>query len=191
MKSDEKRDTAAPDPVRTALIGDADIALLKQIADQFGGSAAEVMKRVISIVKEFRAPHSSAAPLGIGRRQAEAHASALRRQAEFMDDPEVLLYAAHFLDALALPATGGGEADPAAQFVMWAMMEGSWQGCDIDGGAAQDKALALGLIEETKYDPSTHAHNESCEPGDRWFVPSAKLLSALTRPEHSTQETKR
>lgn len=34
---------------------------------------------------------------------AAEHAAALRRQAEFMDDPEVLLYAAHFLDAAPSP----------------------------------------------------------------------------------------
>lgn len=69
--------------------------------------------------------------------------------------------------------------DPAAQFVMWAMLEGSWQGCNIDGGAAQDKAVALGLIVQTLYDPEKHGHDAHCEPGETWFVPSETLLAAL------------
>ena len=33
------------------------------------------------------------------------------------------------------------------EFVTYVLQEGSWQGCDIDGGDAQDKAEQLGLIE--------------------------------------------
>lgn len=72
----------------------------------------------------------------------------------------------------------------AAQFVMWALSEGSWQGCDIDGGAAQDKAVQLGLIVETTYDPAIHGENDGgTEPGNSWFVPSEMLLSQLSQTQ--------
>lgn len=82
------------------------------------------------------------------------------------------------LERLSRPAQR--KPDPAAQFVMWSLMNGSWQGCDIDGGAAQDKAVELGLIIEDQYDPKRHGENSYCEPGDRWFIPSEALLSALS-----------
>lgn len=68
----------------------------------------------------------------------------------------------------------------AAKFVMWALLEGSWQGLDIDGGEAQDKAVELGLIEQTAYDPEKHGESAFCEPGDAWFVPSTALLSLIS-----------
>ena len=69
-----------------------------------------------------------------------------------------------------------------AKFVMWALMEGSWQGADIDGGAAQDKAVELGLIIEDQYDPKRHGESDCAEPGDCWFIPSEALLSLLSAP---------
>ena len=74
-------------------------------------------------------------------------------------------------------------AHAAAQFVMWALMEGSFQGCGIDGGAAQDKAVELGLLKQTLYNPAKHGPSDCCSPGDIWFVPSAALLSILS-PAH-------
>jgi hypothetical protein len=62
---------------------------------------------------------------------------------------------------------------------MWCLMEGCWQGDDVDGGAAQDKAEALGLIVQTQYDPAKHGENPYCEPGDGWYVPSPALLALL------------
>lgn len=78
-----------------------------------------------------------------------------------------------------LTAPAQGAVNPAAQFVMWCLMEGCWQGDDVDGGAAQDKAEALGLIVQTQYDPAKHGENPYCEPGDTWYVPSPELLAAL------------
>jgi len=82
----------------------------------------------------------------------------------------------------------------AAKFVMWALMEGSWQGADIDGGAAQDKALELGLIIEDQYDPKRHGETDcGISPGEQWFIPSEALLAALKAPDSSgirTSETK-
>lgn len=70
-----------------------------------------------------------------------------------------------------------------AKFVMWAMMDGSWEGADIDGGAAQDKAEALGLIVETIYDPEKHGKSDCCDPGDTWYEPSEKLVALLSAPQ--------
>lgn len=86
----------------------------------------------------------------------------------------------------ALTAALSDQPNPAAQFVMWAMLSGSWQGDDIDGGAAQDKAVELGLIVETKFDPIIHGESGHCEPGDTWYVPSEKLLAMLPAPPPSS-----
>jgi hypothetical protein len=67
-----------------------------------------------------------------------------------------------------------------AKFVMWALMEGPWQGADVDGAAAQDKAVELGLITATTYDPAKHGESDCADPGDQWFVPSESLLAALS-----------
>lgn len=78
--------------------------------------------------------------------------------------------------------------NPAAEFVMWALLTGSWQGDDIDGGAAQDKAVELGLIVETTYDPAIHGESVYCSPGDSWYVPSEKLLAMLPAPASTAGE---
>lgn len=53
-----------------------------------------------------------------------------------------------------------------ANFVKWAMEEGPWDGCDLDGGGIQDKAESLGLIVRV---PTR---------GD-WFVLSPGVIDAL------------
>ena len=56
-------------------------------------------------------------------------------------------------------------------FVVWAMQEGAWQGGDLDGGAMQDKAEAIGLLDEVPYDPKKHGESEhGAKPGDKWYV---------------------
>ena len=42
---------------------------------------------------------------------------------------------------------GTTEITKLREFVDYILQEGSWQGCDIEGGDAQDKAEQLGLIE--------------------------------------------
>jgi hypothetical protein len=66
-----------------------------------------------------------------------------------------------------------------AKFVMWALSEGSWQGADIAGGAAQDKAAELGLIAETTYDPNRHGPSDVAEIGDSWFVPTEAMAALM------------
>jgi hypothetical protein len=67
-----------------------------------------------------------------------------------------------------------------AKFVMWALMNGSWQGADIDGGAAQDKAAELGLIVKTIYDPVQHGANDYADAGDSWYVPTEALANLIS-----------
>jgi hypothetical protein len=56
-------------------------------------------------------------------------------------------------------------------FAQWAIREGAWDGCDLDGGAIQQKAVELGIIRETTYDPAIHGPNEwDVEPGEQWFI---------------------
>jgi hypothetical protein len=83
------------------------------------------------------------------------------------------------------------EARAAAKFVMWALMEGSFQGCDIDGGAAQDKAVELGLLKQTLYNPAKHGPSDCCSLGDIWFVPSEALLSILSPAQRTDVENTR
>lgn len=58
------------------------------------------------------------------------------------------------------------------EFFRWAMTEGPFDGCDIDGASAQDKAEALGLIVKQPYDPAKHGeeHLSIMEPGQDLFV---------------------
>lgn len=58
-----------------------------------------------------------------------------------------------------------------AEFVQWALDEGSWHGCDLDGGSIQEKALALGLLKVEPYDPEKHGESEyDADPGDDWYT---------------------
>lgn len=67
-----------------------------------------------------------------------------------------------------------------AEFVKWAMQEGPWDGCDLDGYDVQSKALQLGLLVRTEYDPEKHGESEyGAEPGDDWYV-LAPEITALT-----------
>lgn len=72
----------------------------------------------------------------------------------YEDDPSVefdkafeesLAFALSILTAYASGELG--EVGKLREFVDYILQEGSWQGCDIDGGDAQDKAEALGLLE--------------------------------------------
>jgi hypothetical protein len=67
-----------------------------------------------------------------------------------------------------------------ALFTSWALGEGSWQGYDIGGDRIQDKALELGLLTETTYNPAIHGESEfDAEEGDQWFVFSDELNEIL------------
>lgn len=70
-----------------------------------------------------------------------------------------------------------GALTPLLDFFRYCIEEGSWNGGHFDGGALQDKAVALGLLAATKYDPAVHgeAGPEYAEPGDDWYVFSDTL----------------
>lgn len=45
-----------------------------------------------------------------------------------------------------------------------------------------DKALELGLVQETRYDPVTHGEDCYAEPGDRWYEITPEVLELLKEP---------
>jgi len=89
----------------------------------------------------------------------------------------------------------------AFQFVQWAMQEGAWEGCSLDGGSLQDKAEALGLIVNEPYDTERHGPSGlDPEPGCDWYVlhpeiramlavsPAPAVVDAGWRPIESGEE---
>ncbi len=62
------------------------------------------------------------------------------------------------------------------EFFRWAMQEGPFDGCDLDGGSVQNKAEALGLIVKEPYDPSKHGEHD-IDPGGEIFVFASGLTS--------------
>lgn len=64
------------------------------------------------------------------------------------------------------------------EFARWALTEGSFQGCNLDGGEIQDKALELGLIRETKFDPAKHGEHSDFEKGDSYYEFAGPLARA-------------
>lgn len=68
-----------------------------------------------------------------------------------------------------------------AQLVKWAITEGCFEGCDLDGGILQDKAVKAGVLIETKYDPAKHGPSDGdVDEGDRWYVFSDEFKAALS-----------
>ena len=56
------------------------------------------------------------------------------------------------------------------EFVLWCIEEGPFEGCDLDGGAVQEKAVECGILKEVAYDPERHGEPDvDVEPGDPWF----------------------
>ena len=66
-------------------------------------------------------------------------------------------------------------ADPGhaalVKFARWVISGECWDIGGHDGGDVQDKAVELGLLEKTAYDPAIHGPNEhDAERGDPWYV---------------------
>ena len=81
--------------------------------------------------------------------------------------------AMHLLDVLAAAGFVVVPKEPLGgllSFFRHFMEDGSWLGGDIDGGDAQDKAQALGLLDRVPFDPDIHGDGDGAEPGDPWFV---------------------
>lgn len=66
-------------------------------------------------------------------------------------------------------------------FVRWAVTDGPFNGCNLDGGDVQEKAVHFGILRKVEYDPEQHGQNDcGAEPGDPWFV--------FTFPVHDEQK---
>ncbi len=61
-------------------------------------------------------------------------------------------------------------------FFTWAMNEGPFDGCSLDGCDVQDKAENLGLIVSEKYDPTIHGEHSDREEGDDIYVFAPKIM---------------
>ena len=67
-----------------------------------------------------------------------------------------------------------------AEFAKWAIENSSFEGCDLDGGYVQEKAVELGILTRTKFDPDVHGEPVcDVEPGDEWFVFSDEFKTAI------------
>lgn len=84
---------------------------------------------------------------------------------------------------MTLATAEGSDVASLIAFARWALCASSFLGADLCGGAVQDKALALGLLKEERFDPARHASvaMEDFEPGDRIFVFAGPLA---TKPKN-------
>lgn len=65
-----------------------------------------------------------------------------------------------------------------AEFARWAIENGPFDGCDLDGGSVQEKAEACGILVKTVYDPDKHGGNSVAKQGDDWFLFSDEFKNA-------------
>ena len=61
------------------------------------------------------------------------------------------------------------------EFFKWAMREGPWDGCSLDGVSVQEKAEELGLVVKTKFDPEKHGPLYDVDEGDDWYEIAPEL----------------
>lgn len=58
-----------------------------------------------------------------------------------------------------------------AAFAKWVIRESCFSGCDLDGASVEDKAVALGLLIKTRYEPALHGPNDlDMEVGADWYI---------------------
>ncbi len=70
------------------------------------------------------------------------------------------------------------------EFAKWAISEGPWEGCSLDGGEIQDKAVELGLLDSNIADAENKDVWESIddiEEGDVYYTFSAPLSGVRVR----------
>lgn len=60
------------------------------------------------------------------------------------------------------------EIERLREFAQFVMTDGPWQGCDVDGGSAQDKAEKLGLIELRPCKPEDSIDGETEHYFTKW-----------------------
>ena len=69
-----------------------------------------------------------------------------------------------------------------AKFIAWTIRENSWLGGTLDGGEVQDKAVEMGILVKTKYDPKIHGGTDwGAVQGCPWFVFSDEFNATLTK----------
>lgn len=72
-----------------------------------------------------------------------------------------------------------GATEPLAEFFRWAMENGPFDGCELDGGDVQEKAAALGLIEPAKAQDDWWVYTEAARgrsPAATELVDIAELI---------------
>lgn len=58
-----------------------------------------------------------------------------------------------------------------AEFARWAISNGPFDGCHLEGSDVQEKAAQCGILIETTYDPEEHGpSNCDAQAGDQWYV---------------------
>lgn len=70
------------------------------------------------------------------------------------------------------------------EFSRWTIENSAFVGADLDGGDVQEKAIACGLLVQTKYDPAIHGRAETSEyvePGDQWLVFSDEFRTMASK----------
>lgn len=68
-----------------------------------------------------------------------------------------------------------------AQFAKWAVTT-AFEGGDVSGFDIQDKAVELGILNRTQYDPDKHGENDvDADPGDERFVYSDEFKYVLNK----------
>lgn len=78
--------------------------------------------------------------------------------------------------------------DAVIEFAKWVIQEGAFQSADLDGLSIQEKALELGLLTKTNYDPEKHGEDEYAEPGSDWYVFSNLLTQTVPSPAPEAQQ---
>lgn len=57
----------------------------------------------------------------------------------------------------------------AAKFIRWCIEQGPFNGCDLDGGDVQAKAVRCGILKKVKYDEAKHGPSEVAHQGCDWY----------------------
>jgi len=75
-------------------------------------------------------------------------------------------------------------------FARWAIQSTAWVGCDLDGGAVQDEALKLGIIEKrtaTGANFSEWRYVEDVVVGDPFYVFADWMKKASAKSDKSPE----
>jgi len=67
------------------------------------------------------------------------------------------------------------------KFAVWCLKEGPFDEArsELDSIDMLKKAMELGIVEKTKYDPTIHGESDGADPGDDWYVPVFDVVSLM------------